>query len=64
MAANPVFQTSLGPMTAAQIGEEVTYTSYRNQRDYGLTQARLSSLFGEVPCELYEARYRAERRLG
>lgn len=64
MSANPaIFQTSLGPMTAAQIADEVSYTSYRNQRNYGLSQKRLSGLFGEVPCELMESRYKNEQRL-
>lgn len=51
-------QTNLGPMTPAQIADEVEFSWYRNQRHmYGLSAQRLAGFVGEVPAEALEARY-------
>lgn len=39
----------------------LSYQNYVWNRDLGMSPERLASLFGDIPVEAMEARYRAER---
>jgi hypothetical protein len=44
--------------------DELTYGMYRRNRDMGIAAERMYCVFGEVPVESMEARYRKEKANG
>lgn len=60
---NHILHTSLGPMTASQVVEEMDYRFYRNQRElYNIQPERMYLICGQVDAERFEERYRKEKR--
>jgi hypothetical protein len=60
---NDLIQTNLGPMTPAQIADEMTYRHYANQRLlYNVKPETLARYYGDEPARVFAERFVREER--